>query len=336
MSLRLPALLLIAAIAVVGLVYGANNGGQRTPSQASVAAVPPPRQGHSRPAPRPVVPATLVAQPAGRLPAAVQAPATAPLADGSVLLMGGLDSGLVSSSAIDRGRRVIGRLPVPVHDAAGAPAPGGAYLFCGGEPSQDAIVQVTASGHATRVGRLPAPASDVAAATLGGNYYVVGGYTGVQALSSIVEWKPGSSKGRVVARLPVALRYAAVASVGSEIVIAGGTDGLRASRAVYAFDPARRTVRTVARLPRPLTHSSAAALGGIVYLIGGRDASLTSQTRRILAIDPRRGTVRTAGTLPRGLSDVGVAPAAGGAIQAAGGRDSSGQVRSEVYRLAPH
>jgi N-acetylneuraminic acid mutarotase len=139
----------------------------------------------------------------------------------------------------------------------------------------------------------------------------------------------------VVARLPVALRYAAVAPAGNEIVIAGGTDGLRASRAVYAFDPARRTVRTVARLPRPLTHSSAATLGGIVYLIGGRDASLTSQTRRILALDPRRGTVRNAGTLPRGLSDVGVAPATAGTIQAAGGRDSSGQVRSEVYRLAP-
>src|SRR3954469_21834785 len=195
-ALRLWALLTIAAVAVIGLVYGANHGGKRTPGDTNAESPAPP---HRPPAtPRPAAPATLVARPAGRLPDPVQAPATAPLEDGRVLLMGGLDAPSVSASEIETagaGRaHAVGQLATPVHDAAAAPAPGGAYLFGGGEPSQDAILHVTAEDQATRairVGRLPAPASDVAVATLHGRYYVVGGYTGTEALPTIVAWRPG-------------------------------------------------------------------------------------------------------------------------------------------------
>jgi N-acetylneuraminic acid mutarotase len=174
-------------------------------------------------------------------------------------------------------------------------------------------------------------ASDVAAAELKGRYYVVGGYTGTQSLSTIVEWRPGS-KARVVAHTPVALRYAAVATAGDEIVIAGGTVGTAANSAVYAFTPANHGVRRIARLPKPLTHSSAAALGGTVYLLGGRGPLQGTQTRRILAIDPRTGRVRKAGRLPRAVSDAGAATVPGG-IVLAGGRDASGSVRGDVFKL---
>src|SRR5206468_1615370 len=158
---------------------------------------------------------------------------------GRVLLMGGLSSAAVSVSGIElagAGRpRTVGQLPVPTHDAAAAQGAGGvAYFFGGGEPSKDAILKVTPGGSARAAGKLPVAASDVAAAELGGRYYVVGGYTGTQPLSSIVEWRPGS-KARVVAHTPVPLRYAAVATAGDEIVIAGGTVGTAASRSVYAF-----------------------------------------------------------------------------------------------------
>jgi N-acetylneuraminic acid mutarotase len=335
-SLRLWALLAIAAVAVIGLVYGANHGGRRTPQDTSARPAPPERPAA---APRPAVAQTLVARPAGRLADPVQAPAAAPLQDGRVLLMGGLDAASASSSGIGLagvGRpRAVGQLPAAVHDAAAAPAPGGAYLFGGGEPSQDAILRVSTSGRTSREGRLPAPASDVAAATVQGRYYVVGGYTGVQPLNTIVEWRPGEAKGRVAARLPVAVRYAAVAAAGREVVIAGGSVGIRASRAVYAFDPARRSVRRLARLPHPLTHASAATLGGIVYVVGGRGANLDSQTRRILAIDPRTGRVTDAGLLPRGLSDAGVTAVRGNRIVVAGGRDAAGRASDGVLTLAP-
>ena len=103
-----------------------------------------------------------------------------------------------------------------MHDAAAAADGGGAYLFGGGEPSHDEIVHVSPGSAPRVVARLPAPASDVAAARLGGSFYVVGGYTGTQPLDTIVRWRAGSARGRVVAHLPKPLRYAAVATVGHE------------------------------------------------------------------------------------------------------------------------
>jgi N-acetylneuraminic acid mutarotase len=252
--------------------------------------------------------------------------------------MGGLSSADVSVSGVELARavrpRTVGQLPVATHDAAAAPAPGGgAYFFGGGEPSKDAILKVSPRGSVKSAGKLPVAASDVAAAELRGRYYIVGGYTGTQPLSSIVEWRPGSAA-RVVAHTPAPLRYAAVATAGDEIVIAGGTIGTAASRSVYAFTPANRRVRRIARLPRPLTHSSAATLNGTVYLLGGRAALQGTQTARILAVDPRTGKVRNAGRLPRAVSDAGAATVAG-AILLAGGRDAAGAARDDVLRLVP-
>jgi N-acetylneuraminic acid mutarotase len=257
-------------------------------------------------------------------------PATAVLPDGRVFLAGGLDSADVSVGNVLVNGRSAGQITPAFHDAAAA---SGGYVFGGGEPSRDAILRVSASGHSSQVGRLPQPASDVSAALVGGTYYVVGGYTGTTPLNSIVAWRPGT-KARVVARLPVVVRYAAVAAVGNRVVIAGGTSGVTAGRAVYAFDPATARVQRIGTLPRPLTHAAAATLGGYVYLVGGRGSSLTSQTRRVLSIDPRTGAVRNAGVLPRALSDTGAA-AVPGAIVVNGGKDSSGQVRSEILRLEP-
>src|SRR4051812_36472964 len=252
-SVRLAALVTVAVVAVLGLIYGADNGGRRTVHDDASGSAP----SQARPAvpAGPVAPRALVARAAGRLPDAVQAPAAAPLSGSRALLIGGLDTAFASAPGIDVAgaapAREVGRLPLAVHDAAAAAAPGGAYFFGGGEPSKDAILKVTAGGRATQAGTLPVPASDVAAAEVGGRYYVVGGYTGTEALDTIVEWRPGV-KARVVAHTPVALRYAAVAVSGGKVVIAGGSIDTRAGRSVYAFDPASRTVRRIARLPRPL------------------------------------------------------------------------------------
>src|SRR3954469_13103802 len=94
-SLRLWALLTIAAVAVIGLIYGANHGGKRTPGETNAETAPEPR-----PAASPPPPSRLVVRPAGRLATPVQAPAAAPLADGRVLLIGGLDAGLAPSATV--------------------------------------------------------------------------------------------------------------------------------------------------------------------------------------------------------------------------------------------
>ena len=130
----------------------------------------------------------------------------------------------------------------------------------------------TPTGRATVAGHLPVGASDVAAGVIGGTVYVVGGYTGVVPLDTIVAWS-GSGTGRVVG-----------APSASGALRGGGGDrraadrrrrherrhrharGLLVRSGRWAGPPDRPASRT------PLTHAAGAALGGRVYVIGGRGA----------------------------------------------------------------
>jgi hypothetical protein len=258
-------------------------------------------------------PLRISVSPAGRLPAPVQDPATTALG-GAVLLIGGLDQSDVSVADVTRagvhGARVIASLPAALHDE---------------------ITQIAPHSAAAPAGRLPAPASDVGAASIGDTVYIVGGYTGVTALRSIVAWS-GSGAGRVVATLPHPVRYAAVAAVAGRLIIAGGTSGDAATRDVYSFDPAAARVTRLARLPRPLTHASAVTLGGVVLVVGGRGSVQGTQVGGILAIDPLGRTVSAAGSLPVPLSDTGAAPVSGGAL-VVGGRGAAGTLSDQTYLL---
>ena len=174
-------------------------------------------------------------------------------------------------------------------------------------------------------------ASDVAAAAIGSTVYVVGGYTGVTPLDTIVAWS-GTDRGRVVAHIPHPLRYAAVAAAGSRLVIVGGTSGDQATGDVYAFDQATTVLTRIGTLPRPLTHAAAAYLNGRVYVIGGRGGEQGTQTDAVLSIDPSTGSVTPAGRLPSALSDAGVA-SLGREVLVAGGRERSGLLSDAVYLL---
>jgi N-acetylneuraminic acid mutarotase len=168
---------------------------------------------------------------------------------------------------------------------------------------------------------------------VGGTVYVVGGFTGVAPLDTIVAWS-GSGTGRVVARLPHPVRYAAVTATGGRLIIAGGTSGDSATRDVYSFDPTDGQIREIGLLPHALTHASAAALDGRAYVIGGRGAVQGSQTAAILALDPVSGRIRPAGRLPVALSDAGVATI-GAVVMLAGGREASGVLSATLYVLRP-
>jgi hypothetical protein len=171
----------------------------------------------------------------------------------------------------------------------------------------------------------------VGAASIGDTVYIVGGYTGVTPLRTIVAWS-GSGTGRVVAMLPHPLRYAAVAADSGHLIIAGGTSGDVATREVFSFDPAAGRVTRLARLPRPLTHASAVTLGAVVFVIGGRGSLEGTQVGGILAIDPLRRSVSAAGSLPVRLSDTGAAPVPGGAL-VVGGRGPGGKLSDQTYLL---
>jgi hypothetical protein len=272
----------------------------------------------------------------GTLPAAEQDAAAVVVAPSRFLLIGGIDqaeASLASIVNVDRSRaHTIGTVSTALHDASASFVEGAAYLFGGGVVSSFAqIIRVNASGGSQSAGKLPTPASDVASATIGGTVYIVGGYTGLTPLRTILAWRPGL-QAHVAGMLPRPLRYAAVAAVDGQLVIVGGTSGEEASRDIYRFDPSTGKLTALGVLPSPLTHAAAAALNGTVFVFGGRGASATSQTRRILAISAN-GKAIPVGVLPVGLSDL-AAVSLGGHVMIAGGRDDNDRVHNAVLTVS--
>ena len=309
--------LVVAAAAV--LVAGRRGHPAARTTAAPVAAKPVRRR----------TPLHLVAQSAGNLAAPVQDAAGAALRQGSVLLLGGLTAGDVSTSAMRvvsaGGDRALGRLPVALHDAAAARLGRFVYLFGGGDGTAQhrEIVRIDpASGRTQQAGSLPAGSSDQAAAAIGGTAYVVGGFDGSRWLDTVVAWRPGGNA-RIVAHLPDPVRYAAVTAVGSALIVAGGSlpDG-RASDSVYVLRAGSSRPVRIGRLPAPTTHASAATIDGRAVIVGGRGASVGTPTSRLVAIDLSRRTIRAAGTLGDPLSDA-TAVTIGRRILVAGGRTAN-------------
>jgi hypothetical protein len=272
------------------------------------------------------------------LPAALQDTAGVPLGSGRVVLLGGLNAGDTSTAAVNvldaHGVKAAANLPEAQHDAQGVLLDGQAYVFGGGQfnsydhilafnPDMDSVVQV---------GSLPTPTSDAAVAALAGTAYVVGGYNGVQALDTIIAWRPGSHP-RLVARLSYGLRYAAVAASGGRLLIVGGSHDEAATTTILSFDPATHNVQHVGDLPSPITHAAAVALGSYVYILGGQGSAPGTQSAAILAIDPATGHSVRVGRLPQPLSDAAAIPL-GDRVWLAGGLSANGPVNS-VLELTP-
>jgi hypothetical protein len=327
---RAGALLGIALAVIAGATLAA--GGGKGPVRTGAQARPLGASSSTRAVPARVEVRTVQS---GMLPAAEQDAAAAVVSPSRFLLIGGIDEAESSLASVVNANglqaSIAGTLPAALHDACASFVDGAAYLFGGGVVSSFAqIARISANGASQPAGRLPTPASDVACATIGATVYIVGGYTGVMPLRTILAWRPGGQV-RVAGLLPKPLRYTALAAVGGQLVIAGGTSGETASRDVYRFDPITGKLTITGLLPRPLTHAAAAALNGTVFVFGGRGSSQTSQTRRILAI-PASGKVEQVGVLPVGLSDLAAVSLAGH-IVIAGGRDGSGRVHNAILTV---
>jgi N-acetylneuraminic acid mutarotase len=327
---------LCLALAAAVIALAACGGGTTSNSNTSTAS---PAKHHSSSRSARVLRTVAVTQ-IGTLPAAIEDSAVAPLPDGRVVLLGGLDSADTSTDGVgilNGGSTTLhGALPNAQHDAEAAALGASVYVFGGGQfSSYDHILRYDpASGAATQVGTLPAPASDVAVASIGDTAYIFGGYTGADFLDTIVAYTPGAAP-RVVAHLPQGLRYAAVAVVNHDrIVIAGGTLTDGASDQILAFDPRTGRVTSLGRLPTELTHSSAVFLDGRVILIGGRRQLTGDQTASIYAVDPVRGAVTVVGHLPQPLSDAAVAFSRGRIIVAGG--DNGNGAQTAILALTGH
>lgn len=321
------AAILAAGGLAAGVIVSSGGSGHSTSSAASPAGS---RRGHASPR-------RLVARLSSHhLRAPLSGEAIAPQA-GGLLIVGGLDSGGVSTSSVQRldsrtqALRPFARLAEPLHDAAAVTMVGRTLVFGGGSATTiDRVESLPAGGTGRVIGRLPASRSDLSSVTYGGRAYVLGGYDGATTVDSVL----GTADGRrfaELARLPTPVRYAGVTSLGGTIYALGGelSDGSDSDQ-IQAVDIAGHRARVVAHLPQPVSHSSAVELGGRIYLLGGRRGGQASDL--ILSFDPSRRRVAVAGHLPQAVTNAAAATA-GGAGYLVGGLDANGTALASIVSL---
>jgi hypothetical protein len=250
---------------------------------------------------------------AGRASWRLKAPASRLIAlpsAGGALLAGGLDQSDTSSNDVYQltlatgGIRLLGSVPRPFHDAAGAMIGGRVVIFGGGATTTTDTVQRFAGGRASHgrvIGHLPQPRSDLSAVTIAARTYLLGGYTGLRALSDVLETSDGSTFS-TVATLPVTVRYAAVATVGRTIWVFGGQHGSHPVRAIQRIDTTTGRASVVGRLPAARSDASAMVIAGRVLIAGGRSASGRT-VGSVEEFDPVRHTVRVVAHLRAPVAD---------------------------------
>ncbi len=267
-----------------------------------------------------------------RLPAPLSRTVAVP-AGSTVLLLGGLDSGQRTTTAIVRldprtGRSTtVGNLAVPVHDAGGAMLHGHVLVAGGGAGSSVDTVQAYTPGAATStvVGHLPRPRSDDAMAVSGDTAYVVGGYDGSRELPDVLATTDGRSF-HVVAQLHTTVRYPAVVAAPGALWVLGGEHHGTPVSDIQKVDLTTGHVTVTGQLPTPLAHAMVLTVNGRHYLAGGT-GDHPSDT--VYAVDPHSGAVRVAGSLPVATTDAG-ATAVGDTAYVLGG---SAQTAEQSMRL---
>ena len=303
LALRWAALLtIVGAVAVVGVEV--THGGTGTPAATSRPAVKAATTGFR----------VKVQTAAFSLPTAVSRP-VAVVSGGSILLLGGLHAGDVSTASVvsvDPSRRrvaVVGSLVTAVHDAGGFVLGGRAYVVAGGAATTQSAVQAWSGAAAAVSGSLPVGRSDLAGAVVGRTGYVVGGFDGSALVPEILATRNGVSFATVGA-LAQPVRYPAVAALGGSVYVVGGalstTEGTLAgpqTSDVQRFDPATGATTIIGHLPYALSHAMALVLGGQLYVLGGRSGETLSNA--IWRIDTRTGGVAKVGVLAAPRSDAG-------------------------------
>jgi hypothetical protein len=232
------------------------------------------------------------------------------------MLAGGVDSSDTSSrevSGVSLATDALtprGSMPHAFHDAAATTIAGRLVVFGGGATSSSAVVQSTGEGvgrpaRGRVIGALPQPRSDLSAVTIGRHVYVLGGYTGLTELPSILETTNGTSF-RTVGRLPVTVRYAATVAVGTSIWIFGGEHGSQPVRVIQRFNTSTGRTKVVGRLASATAGAVAMDVGGKVLIAGGRGAS-----GRVLSavdeLDPTDASVHQVARLRAAIANAAVA-----------------------------
>jgi hypothetical protein len=324
---------LLGAVTAVGVIVGqAIEPTATAPPLTTVTKTVPPPAPKPRPAPKVVKPVVvrwgpLRAEAVGHLPAGGGQAGTA-LVGRTLVAVGGTGSARIVAGPPGGQLTVVGALSAP-RDSMAVFASGGKVWALGGETAgkpTDAIQRIDlTTGAARPAGTFEEPLADAGVIPDGASVYLLGGWTGTQYASAVLQFTPPSTV-RLVARLPQGVRSAAVARVGNTVYVAGGRTDQGPSNAVYAVDLDTGSISTVGQLPQPVEGAVLLPLRGALYLLGGRTAS-GRPSAAVVAIDPSTGTFRLAGRLPKGL--------VGGAAVPAGARPLVVDATSgTVYRVS--
>lgn len=225
-------------------------------------------------------------------------------------------------------------LPLPRTEVAAARLGAEIAVAGGFLPDGSTTAAVHAySPHANRWRRLPdlpIAVNHAMAASYRGRLYVVGGYTGSLARSSIVRAAFVLVRGRwqQLPRPPEGRAAAAAAVVGHTISIVGGVGPEGLAQRALIFDVVRRRW-TTSPGPTPREHLAAAAVGGRVYAIAGRRAGIDTNVAIVEAYSrARRRWLRVAAVPePRGGTGAAVL---GREIVSVGGEEPNGTIAT-VY-----
>ena len=268
------------------------------------------------------------------LPQSKGSQSTAPLADGRVLMCGGI-AGIDPTNRCDiynpatNSFTQVANLPQVKYGHMAAPLADGRVLICGGtvggsrtnrcdiyNPGTNSFAQV-ANLPQSKYGHTATPLAD-------GRVLICGGSITVNARTNRCDiYNPGANSFTQVANLPeIKFYHSAAPLADGRVLICGGKDDSSTNRCDI-YNPATNSFTQVANLPQAKNYHSAALLAdGRVLICGG-----VSATNRCDIYNPGTNSFAQVANLPEAKYSCGTAPLADGRVLICGG-NTSGTVRT--------
>jgi N-acetylneuraminic acid mutarotase len=240
---------------------------------------------------------------------------------GRLYVMGGVVAGGVPSrrmEVIDLDRRTVGSgaaLMEPRIFPSSAVLGSVIFLF-GGKSTMEPANTRLSSCERLDTARLP-PAweaarsmpegrADAGAAAVRSRIFLVGGFSGQQALSSVVAYSPAEDTWRAAPGMAEARAGPGCAALGSTLYVAGGT-GIQGDRlsSVERLEAGGTAWEAVANMRRPRSNFRLVAVGGRLLAVGGYNGS--SVIASVECYDPERNLWWEVSGLPRPKSGLATA-----------------------------
>ncbi len=232
---------------------------------------------------------------AGSLPTSLHDTAAVTIGDSVYLFGGGTGANTQSDQILRipvRGGQpvVVGRLPAPSSDQSAAAIRGIAYVVGGYTGSRwlDTIVAFRPGRAARVVARLPRALRYAAVAANGSSLVIAGGsLENGTASRSVLSFRPGSGRVRLVGRLPAPTTHAAAAAIGGTVYVIGGRGAAldTPTARIVSVDLARRRIGNAGALATPRSDLAAVGVGPRILLAGGHGAGGTEDGLSLLAPD---------------------------------------------------